>query len=134
VNATCTSEWIVGHSSKAGRNSVPKTAATGMQEGGRRQFEPLKCSHHVNHLICRVERFEIIAPYTLRIDFDDSTQQIVDFLPVLRGELYGPLEIWRCSIKVALDTKVHTMVWPNGAARDGIKRIRPYLNCYGLTT
>jgi hypothetical protein len=72
----------------------------------------------MNHLICRVERFEIIAPYTLRIDFDDSTQQIVDFLPVLRGEIYGPLCDLALFNKVALDTEVHTLVWPNGADFD----------------
>jgi hypothetical protein len=41
--------------------------------------------------MCRVQRFEIIAPYTLRVGFDDATEQVIDFEPVLRGELYGPL-------------------------------------------
>ena len=72
----------------------------------------------MKHLICRVERFEIIAPYRLRIDFDDSTQQVVDFLPVLRGELYGPLRDLALFNQVALDMEVHTLVWPNGADFD----------------
>jgi hypothetical protein len=38
----------------------------------------------MEHLICRVERFEIVAPYIIRVDFDDSTRQVIDFLPVLR--------------------------------------------------
>jgi hypothetical protein len=45
----------------------------------------------MNHLICRIENFEIVALYTLRIVFDDHSQQIVDFQPVPQGELYGPL-------------------------------------------
>jgi hypothetical protein len=57
----------------------------------------------MQHLICGVERFEIVAPYTLRIDFDDSTRQIVDFLPVLRGELYGPLRDLALFNQVSLD-------------------------------
>jgi hypothetical protein len=72
----------------------------------------------MQHLICRVERFEIVAPYTLRIDFDDSTQQVVDFLPVLRGELYGPLRDLGLFNQVTLDPEVHTLVWPNGADFD----------------
>lgn len=43
------------------------------------------------HPVYSVQSFEIIAPYTLRIQFDDHTSQIIDFQPVLRGELYRPL-------------------------------------------
>ena len=35
--------------------------------------------------------FEIVAPYTLRIVFDDGTEQVIDFEPVLYGEMYVPL-------------------------------------------
>jgi hypothetical protein len=72
----------------------------------------------MEHLICRVERFEIVAPYTLRVDFDDSTRQVIDFLPVLRGELYGPLRDLELFNRVSLDAEVHTLVWPNGADFD----------------
>jgi len=44
--------------------------------------------------MCRVKKFEIIAPYTLPVVFDDATEQVIVFEPVLRGELYGPLR--RC--------------------------------------
>ena len=46
----------------------------------------------MTHLMCRVKKFEIIAPYTLPVVFDDATEQVIDFEPVLRGELYGPLK------------------------------------------
>jgi hypothetical protein len=35
----------------------------------------------MEHLICRVEHFEIVAPYTVRGDFDDSTRQVINFRP-----------------------------------------------------
>ncbi len=35
--------------------------------------------------------FEIVAPYTLRIEFDDHTTQVINFKPVLAGELFSPL-------------------------------------------
>ena len=70
------------------------------------------------HLICRVRDFEIVSPYTLRIGFDDGTQQVVDLLPVLRGELYGPLRDLALLNQVALDSEAHTLVWPNGADFD----------------
>ena len=70
------------------------------------------------HLICRVQAFEIVAPYTLRIVFDDATEQVIDFEPVLRGELYGPLRDPALFNGVALDMEVRTLVWPNGADVD----------------
>jgi hypothetical protein len=70
------------------------------------------------HLICRVREFMIVAPYTLRIGFDDGTWQVVDFLPVLRGEVYGPLRDLVLFNQVAIDSEVHTLVWPNGADFD----------------
>lgn len=62
--------------------------------------------------------FEIVVPYTLRISFDDAVQQIVDFLPVLHGELYEPLHDLALFNEVALDPEAHTLVWPNGADFD----------------
>ena len=40
----------------------------------------------MEHPIYRVESFEIIAPYTLHIRFDDKTEQNVDFRLVLAGD------------------------------------------------
>ena len=70
------------------------------------------------HLMCRVKEFDIVAPYTLRIVFDDATKQVVNFEPILRGELYGPLRDPRLFNQVALDTQAGTLVWPNGADFD----------------
>jgi hypothetical protein len=68
--------------------------------------------------MCRVSEFRIAAPYTLRIAFDDGTEQVIDFKPILRGELYGPLRDPCLFNQVALDTEAGTLVWPNGADFD----------------
>jgi hypothetical protein len=72
----------------------------------------------MRHPIHRVTGFERIAPFTLRIEFDDSTTQVVDFRPVLSGEIYGPLTDLRLFDQVRLDDEAHTLVWPNGADFD----------------
>ncbi len=43
------------------------------------------------HPIYRVRSFESVAPYTLRVQFDDNTEQVINFEPILAGELFGPL-------------------------------------------
>jgi hypothetical protein len=42
------------------------------------------------HEIYRLVSFEKVAPFTLRVHFDDCVSQLYD--PVLKGELYGPLQ------------------------------------------
>ena len=70
------------------------------------------------HPIHRVTAFAIVAPYTLRVDFEDDTHQVIDFLPVLAGKFYGPLRDLHFFNQVKLDQEVHTLVWPNGADFD----------------
>jgi hypothetical protein len=70
------------------------------------------------HPIYRVTALEIVAPYTLRVTFDDATSQVIDFRPVLEGELYGPLRDLSLFDQVQIDPEVHTLVWPNGADFD----------------
>jgi len=49
------------------------------------------------HAIYRIVDFKIVGPYTVWIKFDDGAEQVIDFLPVLEGELYGPLRDENCS-------------------------------------
>jgi hypothetical protein len=70
------------------------------------------------HPIYRVVSFEITAPFTLRVAFDDGTSQTIDFGPVLAGEMYGPLRDLGLFNQVSIDPEVHTLVWPNGADFD----------------
>jgi len=72
----------------------------------------------MRHPIHRVVFFEIRAPYTLRVCFDDNTEQIIDFRPALEGELFGPLRNVSLFNQVRIDPEVHTLVWPNGADFD----------------
>lgn len=72
----------------------------------------------MKHPICRVQTFEIVAPYTLRVQFSDDTLQIIDFQPVLTGDIYGPLRDLKLFNQVCIDSEVHTLVWPNGADFD----------------
>ncbi len=72
----------------------------------------------MSHPIYRIESFEIISPYTLRVSFDDKTEQTIDFQHVLAGELYGPLRDLTLFNQVEIDPEVKTLVWPNGADFD----------------
>jgi hypothetical protein len=76
----------------------------------------------MNHPIYLVLSFEIVAPYTLRVRFDDATVQTINFQPVLAGELYAPLNDLRLFNRVSTDPEVHTLVWPNGADFDPATR------------
>ncbi len=72
----------------------------------------------MHHPIFRVESFEIVGRYTLRIRFDDNSIQTIDFRPILTGELYGPLRDASLFDQVRIDPEVRTLVWPNGADFD----------------
>jgi hypothetical protein len=72
----------------------------------------------MTHLIYRITDCERVAPYTLRLRFDDGLETTVDLADVLEGELYGPLRDLFVFSRVALDSEVGTVVWPNGADFD----------------
>ena len=70
------------------------------------------------HQINRVRSFEIVGPYALRVQFDDNTEQTINFEPMLFGELFRPLRDTNVFNQVCIDPKVHTLVWPNGVDFD----------------
>lgn len=70
------------------------------------------------HEIYTVSAFEVVAPYTLRIRFNDDHVKTIDFWPMLRGELYGPLRDLSFFNQVRLDPEAGTLVWPNEADFD----------------
>jgi Protein of unknown function (DUF2442) len=72
----------------------------------------------MQHPIHRVKSFEHTAPYTLRIEFDDGLSRVIDFEPILYGELFGPLRNSAEFERVKLDAEVKTLVWPSGADFD----------------
>ncbi len=59
-----------------------------------------------------------MAPYTFRVHFGDQTEQVINFEPVLAGELFRPLRNLGLFDQVRIDPEVHTLVWPNGAGFD----------------
>jgi hypothetical protein len=70
------------------------------------------------HLLHMITGFAVVDPYTLRITFDDNASKTIDFWPMLRGELYGPLRDRALFDRVRLDSEIGTLVWPNGADFD----------------
>ena len=72
----------------------------------------------MEHPIQRVISFRIEAPFTLRVGFADGVEQVIDFRPILSGELFGPLKDRAIFERVAIDPESHTLVWPNGADFD----------------
>lgn len=70
------------------------------------------------HEICRVTSFKKIALLLWRYSSMTVTSQMIDFRPVLAGELYGPLQDARLFDQVSFDREVRTLVWPNGADCD----------------
>jgi hypothetical protein len=73
---------------------------------------------HMKHPTHRVESFEIISDYVLRVRFEDNAEVVIDFRPILAGELYGPLRDLELFEHVRIDPDAHTLVWPNGADFD----------------
>ena len=72
----------------------------------------------MNHPIYRITSCEHIAPYSLRLRFDDGLTRTIDLESILEGELYGPLRDPAVFAQVALDPEIHTVVWPGGADFD----------------
>ncbi|MFN8454884.1 MAG: DUF2442 domain-containing protein [Anaerolineae bacterium] len=54
----------------------------------------------------------------MRYDIDDNSLQIINFWPILRGELYDPLRDLDLFNQVRLDREPGTLVWPNEADFD----------------
>jgi hypothetical protein len=72
----------------------------------------------MEHPIYYVTAFEKKSAYQLKVTFNDNTEQLIDFEPVLKGELYAPLRNEHLFNQVSLDKEVGTLVWDNGADFD----------------
>ena len=70
------------------------------------------------HPIYQIKSFKAIDDFVLSIKFDDSSEQIIDFYPILSGELYGALRDLIVFNRVSIDPEVNTLVWSNGADFD----------------
>ena len=72
----------------------------------------------MTHELYDVTDFQIVGDYTIRVVFDDGSMQLIDFQPVLYGEMYGPLRDMSLFNQVRLDREIATLVWPNQADFD----------------
>lgn len=72
----------------------------------------------MEHQVHRVTDFERVGPFALKVAFEDGTTQVIDFRPVLAGEILGPLRDPEVFDQVRLDSETGTLVWPNGADFD----------------
>ncbi len=72
----------------------------------------------MKHEIVRVTSLKVVAPYTLELTFDDSVKKVINFEPVLHGEMYSPLCDVNVFNSVRIDPEVYTIVWSNGADFD----------------
>jgi hypothetical protein len=68
-----------------------------------------------NPQIHRVIHFEIVGDYTIRLTFDDQTEQTIDFEPILTGPIFGTLRDKSLFDQVTLEKNFGTLEWPNGA-------------------
>lgn len=68
--------------------------------------------------LVNVTDFSIVGAYTLRVEFSDGSEQIIDFEPILIGPLFGPLQDLNLFDQVELNHGVGTLIWPTGADVD----------------
>jgi hypothetical protein len=62
-----------------------------------------------------VTNVEIVDEYTLRLTFDDGTQQVIDFEPLLWGPVFEPLRNLEQFNQVELNHDTGTIEWSTGA-------------------
>lgn len=72
----------------------------------------------INKKLYKVVSFERRGNFTIAVGFDDGSLQVIDFEPVLYGELLGPLRDPETFNQVTIDLIAHTLSWPNGADFD----------------
>ena len=72
----------------------------------------------VVHKIYRVVDYAIVDNYTLWMRFDDTSEQVIDFEPVLYGPVFGPLRDQSLFNQVRLVAYAGCLEWPTGADFD----------------
>ncbi|MCX6050822.1 MAG: DUF2442 domain-containing protein [Chloroflexi bacterium] len=65
-----------------------------------------------------VKSFEFVGNYMIRIKFDDATERVIDFEPILYGPMFGPLRDLNLFNQVRLDQDLGTLIWPTEADID----------------
>ncbi|MFZ1708324.1 MAG: DUF2442 domain-containing protein [Anaerolineae bacterium] len=61
-------------------------------------------------------RYLVVLPgYLLQLQFDDGSEQVIDFEPLLLGPLWGALRDETLFAQVRVNSDTGTIEWPNGA-------------------
>ncbi len=66
----------------------------------------------------RVSGFDIVGDYTLLVKFNDGTERVIDFEPILLGPVFGPLRDVAIFAQVKLEEDFGTLEWSTGADID----------------
>ena len=61
------------------------------------------------HKLYKVTDFALIDDYTLRVTFNDGTEQVINLEPVLYGAMWGPLRNLTLFNQVQIDPIAHTL-------------------------
>ena len=72
----------------------------------------------MSHTLYTVIRFKHLKTYTLEVEFDDGVTQVIDFEPLLKGEVFGPLRDPDLFKQVRIEPDFKNLVWPNDAELD----------------
>ena len=70
------------------------------------------------HQLYQVVDFDILHDYVIWIRFNDDAEQVIDFEPMLHGEIWGPLRDKDMFNQVMIDPIARTLCWPTGADFD----------------
>lgn len=70
------------------------------------------------HKLYKVIAYKVLEGYTIWVKFDDESEQIINFEPVLYGEMWGALRDGEFFKQVSIDPIAHTLSWPNEADFD----------------
>ncbi|MFZ1595364.1 MAG: DUF2442 domain-containing protein [Anaerolineae bacterium] len=61
-------------------------------------------------------RYLVVLPgYLLQLQFDDGSERVIDFEPLLLGPLWGALRDEALFAQVRVNSDTGTIEWPNGA-------------------
>ena len=70
------------------------------------------------HKTYKIIDYKVVERYTIWVKFDDESNQVINFAPVLYGAMWGPLRDVALFNQVAIDPIARTLSWPNGADFD----------------
>ena len=62
-----------------------------------------------------IVRAEYVKDYQVKVAFNDGKQALINFEPLLTGEIFAPLKEIDYFRKFRLHSELDVIIWPNGA-------------------